>query len=305
MKIPLRSAPVLVLVGALSSPAAVKEILLMAGSPSHAPGQHEHNAGVLLLEKALGTVKGAHVTVSLNGAWPEPAVIEKADAIFLYCDGAGSHVIFKSEERVEAIRKAAARGAGLMFHHYATEPPDGKGHEEMLSWIGGYFELNYSVNPIWEASFEALPKHPITRGLKPFKVRDEWYFNIRFPAGTAKRIEPILVATPPPETFSDKDGPRLGNADVRAKRGQPQTVAWAMERRGGGRGVGFTGGHYHRNLGDENFRKLVLNAILWIAKIDVPSSGVPSTVNEADLAEHLDPKPMRRPGGPPPPKPLP
>ena len=300
----LRVASTLILAGAAGAPAAaVKEILLIAGSPSHPPGQHEHNAGVLLIEKALSAVKGAHVTVSLSGAWPEPAAIEKADAIFLFCDGSGSHVIFKSDERIEAIRKAAARGAGLMFLHYATEPPEGKGYEEMLSWVGGYFEINHSVNPIWEASFTALPKHPITRGVKPFKTRDEWYFNIRFPATPVKGFKPILMATPPPEAISEKDGPRLGNADIRSKGGQPQTVAWALERRGGGRGVGLTGGHYHRNMGDDNFRKLVLNAILWIAKIDVPSGGVESTVTEAGLAENLDKKTMRRPGGPPPPKP--
>ena len=44
-----------------------------------------------------------------------------------------------------------------------------------------------------------------------------------------------------------------------------------MERPDGGRGFGFTGGHFHRNWGDPNFRKLVLNAILWTAGLDVPS----------------------------------
>ena len=286
---------VLLLAGAISAPAAGKEILLIAGAPSHGAGQHEHNAGVLLLQQSLGAVKEAHVTVSLNGAWPENAALEKADAIFLFSDGAGSHPIFKSNERIAAIDKAAARGAGLMFHHYATEPPEGKGRAEMLKWIGGYFELNYSVNPIWEANFESLPKHPITRGVMPFRIRDEWYFNIRFPE-MPRGFTSILSATPPPEAFSDKDGPRLGNAGVRGKRGQPQVLAWAVQRADGGRGVGWTGGHYHRNLGDENFRRLVLNAILWIAKIEVPAGGVKFTAAESDLTKNLDPKPARGPG---------
>ena len=36
---------------------------------------------------------------------------------------------------------------------------------------------------------------------------------------------------------------------------------------------------------------LLLNAILWSAKADVPEGGVESTVTEADLQANLDPKP--------------
>ena len=57
-------------------------------------------------------------------------------------------------------------------------------------------------------------------------------------------------------------------------------LAWAVERPDGGRGFGFTGAHTHKNWGDPNFRKLVLNAILWTAKLDVPSEGVESHVTE-------------------------
>ncbi len=53
-------------------------------------------------------------------------------------------------------------------------------------------------------------------------------------------------------------------------------MAWARERPDGGRGFGFTGGHVHWNWGNDNFRKLVLNAIVWTAEVDVPAEGVPS-----------------------------
>lgn len=59
------------------------------------------------------------------------------------------------------------RGAGLMFFHYCVEPGAETGRREMLDWIGGYFEINYSVNPTWEADFTSLPNHPIARGV-PF-----------------------------------------------------------------------------------------------------------------------------------------
>ena len=72
-----------------------------------------------------------------------------------------------------------------------------------------------------------------------------------------------------------------------------EVVAWAVERPDGGRGFGFTGAHFHRNWGNDDFRKLVLNAILWTAKVDVPSEGVASAVTPEDLSKNLDPKPKR------------
>jgi type 1 glutamine amidotransferase len=288
----LIAAVLLAVCSAMPSAAADKHVVLIAGTPSHAPMEHEHNAGVLLLKKWLGTVKGIHVTVHLNG-WPADASdLETADAILLYCDGAESHMAFKGNH-AEILDKAAQRGAGMVFLHYAVEPPRGVAQSHMLNWIGGAFELNYSVNPVWEADFQTLPKHPVTNGVKPFRLRDEWYYNMRFPEGMAG-VTPILTAVPPVSTLSQPDGPRSGNPEVRAKAGQPQQMAWAFERPGGGRGFGFTGVHYHKNWGDENFRKIVLNAVVWAAKAKVPPHGVAVTVRPEELAENLDPKPARK-----------
>jgi len=88
------------------------------------------------------------------------------------------------------------------------------------------------------------------------------------------------------------DGPHSGNPAVReaVKNGEPAVVCWAYERPGGGRGFGFTGAHYHKNYGNENFRKVVLNGILWIANADVPPNGVESAITDDDLKQNLDPK---------------
>jgi hypothetical protein len=267
--------------------ASAAQILLLAGKPSHPPGQHEHNAGVLLLAKWLNTVPGVHATTYLNSDWPEAAAFEGADEIFTFCDGGDGHPFFQGDHAA-AISKAAARGAGLVFYHYATEPPAKIGHQEMLDWMGGFFEVNYSVNPIFDATFNSLPNHPITKGVRPFHIKDEWYYNIRFKDGL-QGIRGILVTIPPADSVR-ADGPRSGNPDVRAKIGQPQLVEWAYERQNGGRSVGFTGGHYHANLGDENFRKIVLNSLLWAAKVEVPANGVEVKVKTGDLTENLDPK---------------
>jgi hypothetical protein len=268
--------------------AATREILLIAGPPSHTPLAHEQNADAMLFARFLNQVPGIHATVSKSG-WPaDETLISKADAIWVFCDGGEKHLIAQDGHTAQ-IQAAADRGAGLMFYHYGVEPPDKSLHQEFLNWIGGYFELHYSVNPVFEGDFSSLPKHPITRGVVPFKIQDEWYYNIRFRDGM-KGITPILVATPPASSLSRPDGPHEGNPDVRSKVGQPQCMMWAYERPGGGRGVGYTGGHFHMNLENDNVRKLILNALVWVAKGEVPPDGVSSQVTHDDLMRNLDPK---------------
>jgi hypothetical protein len=65
---------------------------------------------------------------------------------------------------------------------------------------------------------------------------------------------------------------------------------WVYERPEGGRGFGFTGGHFHQAWGDENFRRVVLNALVWIARMEVPAGGIVSRLSPEDLKENLDPK---------------
>jgi type 1 glutamine amidotransferase len=274
----------------LSTNAAGKKIILLAGSQSHGPGEHEFNAGCHLLKKCLDTVPNITTEIHKNG-WPaDEKAFEGADAIFIYCDGGGGHPFHKPERRA-VIEKLMKQGVGLGCAHYAVEIPKGPGGDAFLDWIGGYFETHWSVNPHWIADFESLPSHPITRGVKPFKINDEWYYHMRF-REEMKDVTPILSDLPPEKTLSRPDGPHSGNPAVReaVKRGEPQHVMWAAERPDGGRGFGFTGGHFHNNWADDNFRKIVLNAILWSAKIDVPQNGVESTITAEDLRLNLDPK---------------
>ena len=70
---------------------------------------------------------------------------------------------------------------------------------------------------------------------------------------------------------------------------------WATERADGGRGFGFTGGHFHLNWGNDQQWKLMLNALVWLAKAEVPKAGVESSVTESELMQNLDPKPAPKP----------
>ena len=284
----------------LGALAADKKIVLIAGKPSHGPGAHEHRAGCLLLQKCLAGFPGVKVFV-YDGGWPtkqvdgqtvdNDAVLEDADAIVIYSDGGAKHPALGGEH-LATLGRQIKRGAGLGALHYAVEPTKDKGQAEWLDWIGGAFEINWSVNPHWDGNFKALPVHAVTRGVKPFTTNDEWYFNMRFRAGM-KGVTPILTDVPPPSTMSRPDGAHSGNPGIRelVANQTPQHVMWVTENANGSRGFGFTGGHHHASWQKEDQRKLVLNAILWLAKVEVPKDGVASTVTAADMAANLDPKP--------------
>ncbi len=263
-----------------------KKIVLVAGAPSHGPGAHEFNAGVLLLKKCLDKIPGVEAVAYLNG-WPkETNAFAGAAAIVLYMDGGNNHPAIQGN-RLAQLHEALKGGVGLACVHFAVEVPADKGGPEFLNWIGGYFETFWSVNPTWEADFTQLPQHPITHGVKPFKIRDEWYYHMRF---QPDHVTPILSAIPPEETRNHPDDAHGGNQYVRARKGMSEDVAWAYDRPDGGRGFGFTGAHFHKNWGNDDFRKLVLNAIVWIAKVEVPPDGVQSTVTAEELGQNLDPK---------------
>lgn len=269
-----------------------KKIVLVAGHPSHGPGDHEFNAGVQLLNKCLQGQPNVLSTFYLNG-WPKDAsAFDNADSILFFMDGGGGHPIIQGDhlQQIEALMK---KGVGLACAHYAVEVPKDKGGPEFQRWIGGYYEDRFSTNPHWIADIKKLPEHEITRGVKPFAVNDEWYYNMRF-RPNMEGVVPILVANPSDETRQGKSSsPQGPYKHIVEAKGRDEVLSWAVERADGGRGFGFTGGHRHSNWGNEDFRKLVLNALLWTAKAKVPAQGVVSTVSAEELAKNLDPK-----GGP-------
>lgn len=291
----MKSILIALLAVALPAMAADKKLVVMiAGKPSHGPGQHEHNAGVLLFKKCLEQNSADKVEIKhhLNGEWPPQEELSKADSILIYSDGGGGHPALQ-EDRLQQLDKEMKRGCGFVTVHYAVEPTIEKGNKEFIDWMGGCFEINWSVNPHWDANFKEFPAHPISSGVKPFGTNDEWYFHMRFRGGM-KGVTPILTDTPTAEkTLTRKDDHHAGNPAVRAAvaNHEPQHVAWAAERDDGGRGFGFTGGHFHQGWGNNEQRKLVLNAILWSAKAEVPAGGVESAVTEDDLKQNLDLKP--------------
>lgn len=279
----------------VNDPAATakRKIVFIAGRPSHAPGEHEHRAGCMLLAEHLNQSGLPVEAVVVTNGWPEDeSVFEGAAAVVIYADGGPGHPAIN---HLPKLRQIANSGAGIGCIHYGVEIPKGEPGNTFLDLIGGYFETDWSVNPHWDASFKPA-KHEISRGIDDFKIRDEWYYHMRFREGM-EGVTPILSDHPGPETLVRGDGPHSGNPHVRAavlERKEIQHVMWAYERPetlGKGRAFGFTGGHFHKNWQHDDHRGIVLNAIAWIAGVDVPAEGVPTkTPTDEEMKANLEAK---------------
>jgi hypothetical protein len=264
----------------------VKKIVFVADTAPHgARGNHEFLAGAIYLARTINAnYPNAYAVVYTKNKWPKD--LKHADAVIVLLNHGGSAVN-------DAVKEATKNGAGFMAIHFGVEVNKGDQGEQYTKWLGGYFETFWSVNPWWTPEFKEFPKHEVTRGVKPFALNDEWYYHMRFVEGM-KGVTPILEAVPPLNTVQGegkKSSERGGNPAVyeEVAAGNKQVMAWAYERPAGGRGFGFTGLHKHANLADDGFRTLLLNAVAWVSKLEVPEKGVPSkTLSRDDLEALID-----------------
>ncbi len=261
---------------AYAEPAAAskKKIVLIAGKKSHGPvgnGIHDYGWSVQLLRVMLehsNLADQVQVEHHLEG-WPrDPRTLEDAATIMIISDGRDGDKFeeaphLASPERVRFIDRQMQRGCGFLTFHFSTFAPE-QYRAQVLRWNGGYFQWEtdgkrewYSAITTKEAEVQlGTPNHPIARGVKPFTMREEFYYNLRFPPKD-DAVKPIWVV------------PALPGREPNGR-----VVAWARERADGGRGFGTTAGHFYDNWKHEPFRKLILNAIAWTAKLEVPKNGV-------------------------------
>jgi type 1 glutamine amidotransferase len=257
-----------------AAPPAKKKIVLIAGKKSHGPegnGIHDYGWSVRLLKVMLdnSNVKDRVKVEYHLGGWPRnPKTLEDADAIVIISDGRDGDKFeeaphLASPERVRLFDRLVKRGCGLAVIHFSTFAPQ-KYADKVLDWTGGYFQWEsqdkrrwYSAISTMEAEIQlAAPKQPVSRGLKTFRMKEEFYYNLRFRAKD-EAVKPVWVV------------PAL-----KGRKGDGNVVAWVRDPKKGGRGFGTTCGHFYDNWKQEQFRRLVLNALVWTAKVDLPKGGV-------------------------------
>jgi Trehalose utilisation len=171
-----------------------KKLLLIGQGPDgHPPQTHEYMAGLKVLAKCLKPVSDLEITtVRADGAWKEgPDLVDRADGVVLYL-AEGARWINAQPDRRKAFERLAARGGGLAALHWAIGTREAGPIDPFLRLLGGCHggpDRKYAVVEA-EATI-ADPGHEIAHGVSSFRVRDEFYYRLKF-IKPSDGIHPIL-----------------------------------------------------------------------------------------------------------------
>lgn len=256
---------------AIKSPPLAKKVVLIGGKKSHGPGEHDFPNGIPLLGsflKAAPAFANADV-LTYTGGWPaDLSVLDGASTIVCYFDGVQEKPEpFNNPERNAYLQKLMDAGTGLVCLHQASTVPADNDTIPLNAWLGakrvGMFDRTTEEVTLQPSS----PEHPVSSGMGGITYTDEFYPTLVF--STEGKVTPILRSEVTP-TFGDK-----AKQEANPPGKGTFTLAWAYERPSGeGRSFGFTGAHYLSGLNEPAIRQMVVNAIAWTAKIEIPATGI-------------------------------
>jgi type 1 glutamine amidotransferase len=240
-----------------------KKLLLVGQGPDGHPKQsHEYMAGVKILELCLKPMMDIEVTtVRADGPWKDgPELIGRSDAVVFYVSE-GAKWLQTDPKRLEAVQQLAKRGGGLIVLHWGMGCKEAQYIESFVALFGGchggpdrkFREAEMNLSP-------TAVKHPILTGVGPVKVKEEFYYQLKF--------------------TKEKGLQQLMEVDVG---GKLEPVCWSWERPDGGRSFGFSGLHFHANWQKAEYRRLVSHGVLWALKMPIPAKGLPVEVSDANL----------------------
>lgn len=245
-------------------PGEGRRIVLIGGTGTEGPGKHAYAEGGRRLAALIGAspqARGAEIIVYDRG-WPtDPAALQGASTVVLYFDGLDRHPLRDAARRAQ-LEALVQRGVGLVALHQASTVPAGNAHFDLRGWLGaervGMFDRTTETATISPVD----ARHPVIRGVTAFSYRDEFYPTLRF---AARGVQPVLRST---LHVQYRDG-----APVIEERPETVTVGWTFQRPDGGRSFGYSGAHFLAALDQPMLRRVLLNAILWTADIEVPAAG--------------------------------
>jgi len=251
--------------GALASASAAtvspKRLLIVGQGPDgHPPTTHEFMAGANVLAELLKSCGEIQIKVAkVDEPWGDgPALIDHADGIAMFVTQ-GARWMQIDPTRHAALKRLAARGGAIVALHWsvgATNAQYIQGQLELLGATRGGPQRKYKVLGVQLKRAE--PQHPILSGLPDFKAYDEFYYAL----DKAPNIQPLLKA-------------RID--------GQDETVAWCWDRADGGRAFGFVALHFHSNWQLPEYRRFVVQGVLWSLKLPVPANGVNVDIDSKKL----------------------
>jgi quercetin dioxygenase-like cupin family protein/type 1 glutamine amidotransferase len=260
------------IMSATASPQRLTIALIGGDKQGYPQYEHDYPDGILAIERII---QGSPQLQALNPvikAFPagfpsDLSQIADADLVVLYlgADYRPPRMTNPLEDpaRLAAMKQLMAKGVGLIALHQACTVADQTSPVPFADWLGairyGMADRTMEIAPIKVSQSE----NPVANGLKDFNYLDEFYPTMSFSKTT--RVTPILIARVHIQTRNNKP--------VFEEPPEDHVVAWTAERPDGGRSFGFTGVHYLATFDQPEIRKILLNAILWTARRDVPSGG--------------------------------
>jgi type 1 glutamine amidotransferase len=244
-----------------SATAAPKHLLIVGQGPDgHPPTTHEFTAGANVLAELLKPQKEIETTVvDASEPWADgPKLIDAADGIVIFVTQ-GAQWMQIDEARFAALKRLAKRGGAVVAIHWSVGAKEDKYIQGQLDLLGAtrggevrpYTKLGVTLK-------RAAPEHPILTGIGDFKAYDEFYYALVKAPG----IQPLLT-----EEIDGKD----------------EMSVWAWERPDGGRAFGFVPLHYHSNWQLPEYRRVVVQGVLWTLKLPIPAGGVNVDIDSKKL----------------------
>lgn len=275
----LSIAALMLVVGAPA--AADTKILFLAGPRDHGmPGRHEYERDLRTLAQSFessSNLSGVRTQVIVGSLPRDLDAVRDAAVIVIESSSDRAenetHPLFPPDPKtnhrgydpettaylksLDALIKE--KKIGIVLLHYATWAENWSARAYYLAWTGGLWVQTGSKNPVdeWSMTLENR-RHPVLRGVKPWKYRDEVFCRFLLPED-ARRTN-LILATP------KEDKLKVG----------PQIAAWAYQRDDGGRAFVFGGLDFRDNLAQDNYRRFLLNGIAWAANLEIPKGGIAS-----------------------------
>lgn len=232
-----------------------KHLLLIGQGPDgHPASSHEFMPGVKVIGKLLEGTSGLRITIAkADEPWPEgPGIIDQADGIVMLVTQ-GARWMQIDPKRHDALKRLAKRKSGIVALHWAVGAQDAQFIQGQLELLGGTRGGPLRKYKVLETDVALADRqHPILSGLENFRINDEFYYRLDLITG-ATGVHPLLKA-------------RIDDSE--------ETVCWSWERWDGGRSFGFVGIHFHSNWQRPEYRRLVVQGILWTLQLPIPQGGV-------------------------------
>jgi hypothetical protein len=285
-------------------------IYFMAGPKDHAwPSRHETEKDLLVLQRCLDSVTnitGAKIVTRFIYKRTALDIEDMKDAAAIVIESSAeysspdrTHPLFPpsgdnkksySKEVLNYLRQVDSlhnAGMGIIVLHWAVAAENQKAFSLYASWFGGGYIPGYSQNPLGQWTITPIDggrkdpikserkhpagagrEHPILRGVGPWTCKDEVFSRFMVIPEDPHRTDLLMGAAP-----------KTNQGPVPAR-----CITWAYED-GKARALLYGGMDYHSALMVDNYRRFLLNAIVWAAGIDVPEGGVKSSAKGLQLVE--------------------